>query len=678
MKKMIRILRAITISGFFVIACLLIPKFVSSQITKDTTFLKEVTVTGAKTPQSLGNVTQKIEVISDKQIENAISNSRNICDVMQSQPGTSVSALSRNDANWGTYGGIGPKYSTFMLQGLPIDAFIDPMSLDLSAVSRIEVQRGPASVLYSNYLSQDFAGNQSPLAGTVNLILKEKFDKAATKFITSFGSYNTLNGQVYHQDISKNIHYFSGINYEMSDYTDYGTIGSWLNMQKNPEYRKTKIFGGATWFSNDDKQKVTLFINKTMHTGDAGRIYRGFDNNYGTLNAGYALKLIDKIGLQANMGYRSYDRTWQESHFNVIDSLSSNNGAVQHIVPVDVLITIKHCKESMLTTGIDYQGADYHTYSDALVGYNTFGNKSTAMQTGIYMQEEYHIGKLIARGGVRMNYTKNNIELINGGAPGQRSKEWNKILYSGGLRYNATKSISVFANIGSSFITPGLKSVGGTIELDDTTHSGQLPNPDLKPESGLGIDGGVDMALPYNFQLSLRGFNISVTDAIIDNVVKQNPSQSQSVNAGKTKSTGVEAELKQKINESLGWFANFTYIKTEIKNQFDADQDGGTVPFSPEMIVNAGVSYTAPFGLQVTPSFNYNDGYYDSSSKTGRKKFTPGALLSAYVSQTIVNKNNCKVTCFGQFYNITNNQYEMPWQFKNTGFSVMGGLRVEF
>ena len=58
--------------------------------------------------------------------------------------------------------------------GLPIDAFIDPMSLDLSAVESIEVQRGAASVLYPNYLSQDFAGNQSPLAGTVNLILKEK------------------------------------------------------------------------------------------------------------------------------------------------------------------------------------------------------------------------------------------------------------------------------------------------------------------------------------------------------------------------------------------------------------------------------------------------------------------------------------------------------------------------
>jgi hypothetical protein len=29
----------------------------------------------------------------------------------------------------GTYGGIGPKYSTMMVNGLPVDAFVDPMTL---------------------------------------------------------------------------------------------------------------------------------------------------------------------------------------------------------------------------------------------------------------------------------------------------------------------------------------------------------------------------------------------------------------------------------------------------------------------------------------------------------------------------------------------------------------------
>jgi outer membrane receptor protein involved in Fe transport len=668
--------KARTLSAFLLV--LILPVTCYTQVKKDTTLLKEVVITSSKSWQSLGNVTQKIEVIPAKTIENTISGNRNICDVLQNQPGASVSVLSRNDANWGTYGGIGPKYSTYMLQGLPVDAFIDPMSLDLSAVSRIEVQRGPASVLYSNYLSQDFAGNQSPLAGTVNLILKEKFDKAATRASISFGTYNTLNGQLYHQDTSKNIHYYAGINYEMSDYTNYGTEGSWLNMQKNPEYRKAKIYGGATWFSNDDRQKVTLFINKTFHTGDAGRVYRGFANDYTTINAGYFLNLRKNIDLQAHMGYRGYYRTWQESHFNVIDSLSSNNGVVQHIIPVDVLVTVKHWNESVLTAGVDYQAADYATYTDPLVGYNTYGNKSKSSQTGVYLQEELHIAKFIVRAGLRFNNTQNNIELISGGAPGQKNSQWNRLLYSLGVKYNISEVISLYANAGNSFMTPGLKSTGGTILPGDTLHSGQLPNPGLKPESGIGIDGGIDLLLPLKIQFSLRVFNTTVSDAIIDNVVRQNPSQSQSVNGGKSLSTGVEAELRQTIGKWFGWFGNLTWMKTKISNSSDADQDGSNVPFSPELVINAGFSFTAPFGLQITPSLNYNSGFFDSSSKAGRRKFTPGLQFNAFVSQTIIKTRKYNLSFFGQFYNITNNQYEMPWQFRDTGFSVMGGLKVEF
>jgi len=647
----------------------------SQKSVKDTIMIEGFTVTASKIPQSSGNVTQKIDVVDSKEIGKVVSGNRNISEVLMYKTGVSVSSLSRNDANWGTYGGIGAKYSTYMLQGLPVDAFVDPMSLDLSAIDRIEVQRGPASVIYPNYLSQDFAGNQSPLAGTVNLILKEKTDKPLTSFSTAYGSYNTLNGQFYHQGKTQNLNYFTGANYESSDYTNYGTANSWLNMQKNPEYRKTKLFGGATWYpAGNEKQKFTLFVNKTFHTGDAGRVYRGFDNEYGTINAGYSIELNDSMNFQAHMGIRNYNRSWQESNFGAIDTLKSNNGVDQSIVPADISLTIKHGKENLFIFGSDYQGASYSTWTDPLQGYQSFGNKSTALQSGIYAQEELHISNLIWRAGIRYNYIKNNIELVDGGAPGERMKDWNSFLWSTGLKYRFNADFSLFANAGNSFLTPGLKSAGGTIRLAEKGvigRNGQLPNPNLKPESGLGIDAGADVSLSSNIKVSVRGFYLSVNDAIIDNVVSQNPSQTQSVNAGRTASSGVEAEVKQMVSDNVQWFANYTFMNTKVK-------DSGTVPFSPGQVANVGLNLTTSKGLSVSPYLNYNNGYYDSSDLVNRSFFKPGTLLNMNISQVLAKTESYKVEVFGNFYNVTSNKYEMPWQFRNPGFSMMAGIKATF
>ena len=83
---------------------------------------------------------------------------RNLAELMQYTSGQFVNVLSRNDANWGGYAGLGPKYNTYMLDGLPIDSFTDAMSLDPWAFERVEIQKGPAAILYSNYLTMDFAG----------------------------------------------------------------------------------------------------------------------------------------------------------------------------------------------------------------------------------------------------------------------------------------------------------------------------------------------------------------------------------------------------------------------------------------------------------------------------------------------------------------------------------------
>ena len=647
--------------------------------------LGKIVITASKTPQSISKVTQKMDVVTEKQMKQIVQGNRNIAELIQYIPGASVKALSRNDANWGAYGGIGPKYSTYMLQGLPIDGFVDQMSMEAMAIQRIEIQRGPASVLYPNYLSQDFAGNQSPLAGTVNLILKESISKPQSLVSLSGGSYNTYTGQVYHENRFGKMQVFGGGSFEKSDYTNYGSPGSWLNMQKNPEYQKGKaILGASLYLDKSEKHKISMFGNFTFHKGDVGRINREYDNRYSLMNLGYSGQLTDSLKIAFKAGLRTYNRSWQEDNFstNNDQSLKETDGVKQTIVPLDLSLTFHHFQFSTLTMGVDYQHSYYLTSTQSVNQAKATGNDASASQTGLYFQEEFQLNNLTIRGGGRYNMTNYKIEELSGMTPGLKSQSWNVFLWSAGAKYRFAEDWSVFTNAGTSFMSPGLKSIGGTLSVKDRLvagKNGQLPNSDLKPENGTGFDVGFEGRMFSSLNFSVRAFNSKITNAIIDNVISNNPSQTMSVNAdGKTQVKGFEISLKQSVEKKLDWFANLTVSKSEIVDPNNADQDGVEVPFVPELMGNLGFTVYLPHFVEVSPMAHFGGKIYDSSSKATRTAFASKELINVIVSKTISLGDNNQLNVFANLYNITNNKFEMPWQFRDPGFNYTIGARLTF
>ncbi len=646
--------------------------------------LKIEVVTTSKTPRLASEVTQKIDIVTAHQINQMVSDKRNIVELIQYLPGASAKVLSRNDANWGAYGGIGPKYSTFMVQGLPVDAFIDPQSIDAMAIKHIEIQRGPASILYPNYLSQDFAGNQSPLAGTVNLILKEYIDKPQTAVLFGYGSYNTYTGQVYHANRFGRLHIFGGVSYENSDYTNYGTSDSWLNMLKNPEYQKGKAFVGTSlYLDKAEKHRITLFGNHTLHWGDFGRINREYDFNYSLLNLGYYGHIADKIELTFKTGLRLYDKEYQDDSYNTdsLDlSLKETSGVEQMIVPVDLSLTLNHFNNSNFTVGADYQQASYLTWKQEVDQNRVTGNDASVAQFGMYIQEELQLRKFVIRGGARYNIISYDIMKIGGAVPGSEREKWNVLLWSAGVKYRVNEEFTIFTNTGNSFMSPGLKSIGGTMPLSEMYvpgSNGQLPNPDLKPENGMSIDLGFDYLLPLDIYLSVRAFNTKITDAIIDNVISQDPSQTMSVNAeGKTVAQGFEICVKQQIESKIEWFANMTYTRSEIDDPDNPDQDGAEVPFIPEFMSNMGITFFLPYNIEICPRVHFGGLIYDSSSKSSRNSFNSKELVNLTVSKTFSLNDEKSLYFFIKTYNLTDNKYEMPWQFRDTGFNITAGIRM--
>jgi outer membrane receptor protein involved in Fe transport len=623
-------------------------------------------------------VTHKIDVVTSEEIQHLTYTNRNVAEIFKYLPGIFVNPLSRNDANWGSFGGLGPKYNSYLLDGLPIDSFVDPMSLDPIYLDHAEVYRGPASVLYPNYMTMDFAGNETALAGISNLITKERIATPLTSISLGYGSWDTFLGKLYHEGSKGDLHYFLGGTYEQSDYTDYGTDPSWLNMIDDPDYKKTKLFFKTTYFINPES-KISLFAHHTQHTGDAGRPNRDFDHQYDLVNAAYGNQLNKDLNMEFKVGYRYYDRKWEEDNFPDL-SLREEDRVRQNIVPADLSFNYRHWKNSILTVGTDFQYATYETTAE-VDGSRSTGNDVKAINAGLYAQEKVILGDWVLRAGGRYNYTTHDYDLIGGTEPSDKDESWDRLLWSAGVRYNATKSIGIYANAGSSFVVPSAKSVGGTLNSSDLGvpgKNGQLPNPGLEPEKGLGFDLGGDFWVLSNLRFGLRGFYNSIDDTIVENVVSRDPSQTQSVNAGDTHAYGVEIELNHMISKNIQWFANSTFTDTKVENDVDPDQDGSDVPFVPSFMANVGMIAKLPYDITVSPYFQYIGSYYDSTSKSSRAKFGDYAVVNLNAQKLLFKSPNYQANLSLDLNNLFDRKYEMPWQFQDPGFNAMARLELSF
>jgi len=642
--------------------------------------LAKLVITDTKIGQSQETVTQRVEMLLPKEFEQQPAYHGNLSDLLMYTAGQFVSPLSRNDANWGSFGGLGPKYNGYLLDGLPIDSFADALSLDPWAFDHVEIHKGPASVMYSNYLTMDFAGNETPLAGTTNFVLKDLIDGPATRLMVGGGSYRTLVGRFYHQDRKGNLNCFFGTTLEQSAYTNYGASDSWLNMVDDPEYQKARLYGKLTYVFNRNDHKLSVFANHTQHDGDVGRPNRDFRHRYDTLNAAYSNQATSRLNLQAKAGFRNYDRRWGEDNFPTDLGLREHDGVRQRIFPADATVNLVHRGNGLLTVGADSQFASYASYAEA-AGISTTNTDVFAYSVGGFIQEKLVVDRWVLRVGGRLNHTGHTYNLFAGAAPEKDGNAWNTPLWSAGIRYNLSRRFAVYGNAGSSFVAPSAKQLGGTLSAASAGMAGangQLPNLHLKPENGISSDLGLDLRPNESISIGVRASYGRVDEAIVDNVVSTTPSQTQSMNVGNAQSLVGELIVEHRVMAALRWFANATYATTRVSNSVDGDQDGSAIPFVPDVVANAGMSAQLPRGITLSPYVHVVGRYYDSTAKSSRRRLGPYPVLNLRAQMSLVANDNFLLRATLDLNNILNKRYEMPWQFRDPGFNGFGSLELAF
>lgn len=151
-----------------------------------------------------------------------------------------------------------------------------------------------------------------------------------------------------------------------------------------------------------------------------------------------------------------------------------------------------------------------------------------------------------------------------------------------GSQIQLTDSTNLRANFARNFRVPTL----GDLFFEP------FNNPDLKPESALSFDIGVDQQLGDRGLWRFSFYRNDIKDAISFNLATSTPQ-----NISRVEAIGIETSLDYQLFDNLFAFANYTWNRPEIREGPDPENEGNLLPFTHADSFNIGLAYETPEGL---------------------------------------------------------------------------------
>jgi iron complex outermembrane receptor protein len=593
--------------------------------------ISEVVVTGTRTQTNRSNVPMTISVVGREEIEQSRESS--VLSTLSGRvPGlfiTERGVTGFGVSNGGTGGisirGVGgepttqvlvlidghPQYMGVMGHPLP-DAYI------ASDVERIEVIRGPASVLYGS----------NAMGGVINLISRRQTSdgwKANARLM--YGSFNT---QKYSANAGINKNNFDGFISVNHDRTDGHRDNSPFNLtgvNGRVGYRPLEQLyvhldaNVASYMAqNPGTEAAPVFDNiADILRGEAALTAENrFDKNDG------ALKLFYNFGDHyINDGYA----TGGAPRPNRFKSDDYNYGALLYQ-------SIRLFKGNTITAGVDYKNYG---------GFARQVNAETGDVAGVLLADTSFYE---AAGYLTVQQTLFDKFTLNVGGRYEHNQlygsEWAP---QAGITYTPLEATVLKASVAKGYRSPTLREIFMFVPVR---------NPDLKPERMWNYEISWEQKLLGNrLSFELTGF-IADGSGLIQVVSGKN------INSGDFHNTGTEIAVKYQPLQHLHLHGNYSYL------HMPADK---RVAYAPEQMAALSAAYA---GLKKW-NFNVNYRYVkDVYSNVGAKIKSSYGLLDAQVSYRPLQWLNV----FVKGENLTGKKYEIVTGYPMPGITVMGGINI--
>ena len=603
--------------------------------------VKVVSATGFE--QNIKDAPATLSVITKEALEK--KNHKDIESMTKDIPslfGTSPAAANRRGIS---IRGFSPRFTKILVNGMPVPgdnaykglrsvggsySFVPPAS----AISRIEVIRGPMSSLYGS----------DALGGVINIITDEFSNEFGANLGSSykFARNKNISGELYNS-----LYLHSGL---IDDVLSISVYGKNLNKSEDKisyanREQKDRNFGAKLFFKPNENNDLILELarsdvkykrtkGKTLSTGTNSVASERIEGDM--INLSHEAR-IDNILLQSYLSYGKIKETAQQNltlktlNFDTKGSYFTDNNAFT--------LGLNAKKEKLDEKATTADAANVKRYDVSLYG-----------------EDDYHLTKdFILSTGIRYNYDEHYGSHVSPRIYGI---------------YSLNDFFALKGGVSTGYATPDIKQRTQDLALPFAGGRGaQLGRSSLKPETSVSYEFGGVYNNNEGFETSLTGFYTSFKDMLSYNPICSRGSVCmhkgkiypngiwESINIGKAEIYGVELTNEWQVTNALRLNQSYVYTKSKQK---DGPEAGKTLNNYPLHTFKFGANYELNRWLNFWSQINYY----------GRTKnsFNYANDMRAYVIADLginynVTKNfslNLSVyNLFNEFFTTRSNRYDI-------------------
>ncbi len=552
--------------------CLLIVLLTSTALTVQADSLGDVVVTATRIEEPRKDVSSPVQVITSEDIKN--STAQDAADLVSEAgighvhkyPGTLSARI-------GLRGLATDLFSIYKSRVLVlIDGHnagtVNLAKIPVEEIERIEIVKGPASVLY---------GSQA-MGGVINIITK-KAKHTGAELGTEGGSWDYSKqwaGLSLKEGVVDFLFSVSRASRGNYDARGYGKIP---NTAYNDETFSLRLGYGL---KEGGRLSFGLEHWRGWDIGSPGARYSPDPDDYSD-------KKRDGIDIAYSTEttrisyYRIEDKDEWYSNTNVTTKNTQTTGFTAQ--------RSFEFEDVRLVAGVDWNrirvsskrtaGAPYSPNSR----YNTYGVFTE-------LRGELLNKRLILNGGLRYDYFKNEVLSTPGVSVTPRDEDLDYTALRGGAIYRLTGHTRVKLNAGTAFRAPAPDELATDYVSSWGTH--YVGNPELEPEESVTYDAGVEFSDGMN-RAELTFFHTEFDNKILGYYDASLSARTWKNVDGATVQ-GVETNLSTDIGALLGWFTsvepfvNITYhTRYSAKDRTEIDKYGKTLLYTPKWVGSFGV-----------------------------------------------------------------------------------------